>query len=307
MEITPRAKTALDHAKHRVDQAELAVNNHGQGAQPPASSETNNRQRRAGSRRNYHAMVGGAAAVPRNQALDEALARAKETLVQKKKEYEDALSKFSSFQDEHYCYYEEFLDLGYETVRPVIEKYNSLFISPNGDFTQLVKAYKTARVLNPLIATEMDDEAIKEAVLDLPAFGFLAFNPAFIQAMVREIPAYIDLLKSTPPGFYGKVEDAAEYDKALKTKADKDPDYVDRSWKDDRIEATRRAWKWWEAKHSKLTYFSIAARLVALVPISSASVERVFSQVKYIVETCGENGLQETIETRLMERVNVYD
>ena len=62
-----------------------------------------------------------------------------------------------------------------------------------------------------------------------------------------------------------------------------------------------------EAKHSKLTYFSIAARLVALVPISSASVERVFSQVKYIVETCGENGLQETIETRLMERVNVYD
>lgn len=103
------------------------------------------------------------------------------------------------------------------------------------------------------------------------------------------------------------VGDAAEYDKALKTKADKDPDYVDRSWKDDRIEATRRAWKWWEAKHSKLTYFSIAARLVALVPISSASVERVFSQVKYIVETCGENGLQETIETRLMERVNVYD
>ena len=39
-------------------------------------------------------------------------------------------------------------------------------------------------------------------------------------------------------------------------------------------------------------FFFTAARLVALVPISSAMVERVFSQVKYIVETIGENALR---------------
>ena len=65
-------------------------------------------------------------------------------------------------------------------------------------------------------------------------------------------------------------------------------------------------WEWWCAKCNKLTYFFIAARLVALVPISSAAVERVFSQVKFIVETLGVSVLEETLETRLMERVNRY-
>ena len=57
---------------------------------------------------------------------------------------------------------------------------------------------------------------------------------------------------------------------------------------------------------TSLTYFFIAARLVALVPISIAAVERVFSQVKFIVETSGVSVLEETLETRLMERVNRY-
>ena len=57
---------------------------------------------------------------------------------------------------------------------------------------------------------------------------------------------------------------------------------------------------------TSLKYFFIAARLVALVPISSAAVERVFSQVKFIVETSGVSVLEETLETRLMEHVNRY-
>ena len=57
----------------------------------------------------------------------------------------------------------------------------------------------------------------------------------------------------------------------------------------------------------EFTYLSLVARLVVLIPITSASVERVFSQVKYIIETIGESGLQETLELRLMERVNKYD
>ncbi len=35
--------------------------------------------------------------------------------------------------------------------------------------------------------------------------------------------------------------------------------------------------------------------------------ERVFSQVKFIIETIGESGLQETLELCLLERVNKYD
>ena len=49
--------------------------------------------------------------------------------------------------------------------------------------------------------------------------------------------------------------------------------------------------------------FFTAARLIALVPISSASAERVFSQVKFIIETVGVNMIEETLETRVMERL----
>ena len=43
-----------------------------------------------------------------------------------------------------------------------------------------------------------------------------------------------------------------------------------------------------------------------LVPISSTSVERVFSHVKYIMETVGMHAMEETMETRVMECVNCF-
>ena len=64
-------------------------------------------------------------------------------------------------------------------------------------------------------------------------------------------------------------------------------------------------WEWWKTYHHKLNLFSTAARLVVLVQTSSASVERVFSQVKFIVESIGVNALKDTIKTRLMQRINV--
>ena len=59
-----------------------------------------------------------------------------------------------------------------------------------------------------------------------------------------------------------------------------------------------------EGQSSHVHFFFTAARLDALVPISSAAVELIFSQVKLIVESVGENVLKETVEMRLMERVN---
>ena len=78
------------------------------------------------------------------------------------------------------------------------------------------------------------------------------------------------------------------------------------TWQGDRIEQARRVWEWWRAKAPNVPFFYTAARLAAIVPISSASVERVFSQVKFIIEAVGESLLEETLETRLMERVNSY-
>jgi hypothetical protein len=46
--------------------------------------------------------------------------------------------------------------------------------------------------------------------------------------------------------------------------------------------------------------------LYVLTQISSAAVERIFSQVKLICETTGDSPLEENLEVRLFERCNVY-
>jgi hypothetical protein len=80
------------------------------------------------------------------------------------------------------------------------------------------------------------------------------------------------------------------------------------SWKEDISERARRIWEFWRMKgdSDKLPSFAKAARLVVLVQVSSASVERVFSQVKLLFDTIKEKGLQDNIEVRLYERLNVY-
>ena len=100
------------------------------------------------------------------------------------------------------------------------------------------------------------------------------------------------------------IPGAKEYDESLAAKNSKSPALPDKTWLDDPIEKARRLWEWWRANHNKFTYFSKAARLVVLVQTSSCAVERVFSQVKYILETVGDLVLEESLEARLMERIN---
>jgi hypothetical protein len=54
----------------------------------------------------------------------------------------------------------------------------------------------------------------------------------------------------------------------------------------------------------KFESFTKAADLVVLFASSSATVERLFSQLKMIVETTKGQGLQDIIELRVMVRVN---
>ena len=86
-----------------------------------------------------------------------------------------------------------------------------------------------------------------------------------------EIGAYKSALDTTPKRFWSSVEGASEYDEKLKKQAIQDPaKYGGWTWKDDRIESTRRVWEWWCTHHKKLQYLLYAARLVVLVPITSA-------------------------------------
>ena len=77
-------------------------------------------------------------------------------------------------------------------------------------------------------------------------------------------------------------------------------------WKLGPVERARRLWQWWVPRVDELRFWAKALRLVALVQPSSAEVERLFSQLKLIVEQIGVNGLEEGYEARTMTRVNVF-
>ena len=77
-------------------------------------------------------------------------------------------------------------------------------------------------------------------------------------------------------------------------------------WKQDPAERARRLWEWWVPRVGEFTFWSKALRLVALVQPSSAEVERLFSQLKLILEQISVSGLEECYEGRTMTRVNVY-
>ena len=48
----------------------------------------------------------------------------------------------------------------------------------------------------------------------------------------------------------------------------------------------------------------LVERAVVLTQISSCAVERVFSQLKLIVESCGENLMEDMLEIRMLLRNN---
>ena len=70
-------------------------------------------------------------------------------------------------------------------------------------------------------------------------------------------------------------------------------------------ERGRRTWLWWRIRVyevQEFEYIPVALRLVALVPPSSCGIERVFSQLKLVLDSCGDNVLESYLESRLFER-----
>ena len=253
-------------------------------------------------------MVGKAAARPQNPELLNNLETAKQVTVDNGYEVQRAKDSLALFCNNHCVTYDEFRAHGVKVSAPIADEYKRLFISPSGDYYNVLKAYMAARSLNPLVAGTMGDLELREAILDLGAYGIDEFRPAALQDLIAELPTYCGAINSTPSDFWSQVDGAQKYDLDLKRKIENDPDKYDANftWKDDRIEQPRRVWEWWRVMGKKFRYFFTAARLVAIVPLSSASVERVFSQVKYIIETTGESVLEESLEARVMERVNDY-
>lgn len=309
MEVN-RTKEALENAQHKEQQAQAAVDDPHYISTNASMVTTSTRERRTNSRIDYAQVVHQRPVIRATPDLVAALDKAREVTAEKEAAFESATFKLNTFLCENYSTYEDFVDLGKETVRPMINHYVKNFVTPEGDYKTLTCAYKAARVLNPLVASAMTKEEMIDAINDLKHFKFDEFRPGhgILDQMIAEIPDYVRVLHSTSESFWSLVEGAAEYDKAHQKKFEKDGGGIFQNmWKHDRIEKSRRVWEWWRAKHVQLEFFSIAARLVALVQISTSSVERIFSIVKRVIEMTGCNALEDNIETRLMEIFNDYE
>ena len=77
-------------------------------------------------------------------------------------------------------------------------------------------------------------------------------------------------------------------------------------WKKDPGERARCIWIFWTQlfPHPELTCFAKALRLVVLKQTSSATIERIFSQLTYIQRICGLATTSETLRLRLLIRCN---
>ena len=84
---------------------------------------------------------------------------------------------------------------------------------------------------------------------------------------------------------------------------------MEQDWRNDPGEKACCIWEWWrvrvyEVPNPKLTYFALGLRLIVLTQVSSCAIERVFSQLKLIRDTCGDNMLEDMLEIRMFERNN---
>ena len=95
-----------------------------------------------------------------------------------------------------------------------------------------------------------------------------------------------------------------QYNQSLsdKIKAGKAPQ--DSTWRDDSAEVARRVWQWWRIQRVCFPNLGSIVCLIVLVQVSIAPVERLFSQLKLILEEIQCHSKEDLIFARLYERVN---
>ena len=138
------------------------------------------------------------------------------------------------------------------------------------------------------------------------AFEYRHFNAGFINRLKQEIPYVVAEAKAD--NNLDNFKPSKRYKTRLQRRIkrlglDEDND-DDVDWRKDPGEVAERIWLWWKRRSSKFKYFYLALRLVVLAQFSSCNVERVFSKLMLITNTCGHNMLEDMFETRMLFQCN---
>ena len=100
-----------------------------------------------------------------------------------------------------------------------------------------------------------------------------------------------------------QLKGATKYDKELEK--DYSDDMADEHmWEeDDPAEVAQCIWEWWRIHFVKFTYFAKAIEFVVLVQVSSPPVERIFSQIRLIIQEIHSLGLHDNVVVHMMEHI----
>ena len=258
------------------------------------------------------------------------IVRAKSAYKEAKKASEDAKQASTITELEHTKWMEMFpyrcetslTAYAKSRVNPGHEYYRKHFLEENGDLYHARKAVDcAATVLNPLWLKNQNDgdTVLVNSYADLlDHFRFPEFTKDFIKEFKKEIPKMI--LRSKEPFDWDGMVQSRLYSSRLQRKRRKEvaqnygevdiETMAETDWRKDAGEKADRIWRWWRPivatgpiSHNFPCYH-LVLRLVALVQVSSCTVERVFSQLKYIRDRCGDNIYEDMLEVRMFAQCN---
>jgi hypothetical protein len=189
----------------------------------------------------------------------------------------------------------DWIRYGKENAAHAFDYFNRQFLIPDGAYYNTMECFQAASLFNPLKMKHKTIAEMEALVDQLDAFRINRLQRVdFREYLKKELPRYLGIIHS---GMNWNTidEEAIAYDK----KEDSTE-----TWKSDESEVARRVWMFWVSKRSQFNYMTVAVALIILVQTSSAAVERVFSQLKLIIEACGQSTLSDLLELRLFKRLD---
>jgi hypothetical protein len=202
----------------------------------------------------------------------------------------------------------EFMAYARQCVEPAVTYYASHF-KEGTELHKVKQGAIAAKVFDPRVLAKISIHACKLLLETLFAnFKTPALSSQLYEQLVAELPL-VSAAAKVPGTGLEFVDGAKEYDAstaaAAASKGDV-PTQGQQPWETDMKESARRIWAWWKANYiaGKFPAWTKAVRIVALIPMSSAFVERVFSQAALIREIGGDSMLLDLFELRVMVRTN---
>jgi hypothetical protein len=225
---------------------------------------------------------------------------------------------------------QEFLAHAKDVISPALTKYRKLYEEETGDHFDGKRAIEGCQLFDPFYLATCDVQAANLLVEKLKHFKRPDFTDEFLDNLKKEIPEAIkhsktvfdweDVAKSQQYArrfnnrqirtrqrvAYAEVGHAENVNLVDRLPRGRETVYA--TWKDDPGERARRIWLWWIPRllteKFRFKHFACALKTIVINQISSASVERVFSQLNFIVRAMGTAMLEDTLEMRLMHRCN---